>query len=48
MPSWNCARQGIYQWEINVTYYLLEAMLLVGLTWDPRLVPEAAYENNKS
>jgi len=41
-------RQGIYQWEINVTYHLLEAILLVGFIRYPRPVPEVAYENNKS
>ena len=33
------ARQGFRWWEIDVTYYLLRAMSLVGLVWDLRRPP---------
>ena len=33
------ARQGFFWWEIDLTYYLLRAMQLVGLVGDLRVVP---------
>lgn len=38
-------RQGFYWWEIDVTYYILRAMSLVGLIWDLRPPPEVAFEH---
>ena len=32
-------RQGFYWWEIDMTYYCLKAMELVGLVWDIKDVP---------
>ncbi len=34
------ARQGFYWWEIDITYYGLRALALVGLIWDVRGVPD--------
>lgn len=39
-----CVRQGFYWWELDITYYLLKAMSWVGLIWDLRPVPSAAYD----
>jgi stearoyl-CoA desaturase (delta-9 desaturase) len=33
------ARQGFYWWEIDVTYYVLRALAVVGVVWDLREVP---------
>jgi stearoyl-CoA desaturase (delta-9 desaturase) len=33
------ARQGFYWWEVDVTYYVLRALALVGVVWDLREVP---------
>lgn len=33
------ARQGFRWWEVDLTYYLLRAMALVGLVWDLKPVP---------
>jgi len=38
------ARQGFYWWEIDISYYLLRGMAALGIVWDLRPVPEAAYE----
>jgi stearoyl-CoA desaturase (delta-9 desaturase) len=35
------ANQGFRWWEVDVTYYLLRAMSLVGLVWDLRRPPRA-------
>jgi stearoyl-CoA desaturase (delta-9 desaturase) len=37
------ARQGFYWWEIDVTYYVLKTLSLVGLVRHLRPVPEEAY-----
>ena len=37
-------RQGFYWWEIDVTYYVLEAMSWVGLVWDLKQPPARVYE----
>jgi stearoyl-CoA desaturase (delta-9 desaturase) len=39
------ARQGFYWWEIDVTYYVLRALALVGLVWDLREVPAHVRDN---
>jgi len=33
------ARQGFYWWEIDVTYYILRGLALLGLVWDLKPVP---------
>ncbi|MCB9856735.1 MAG: acyl-CoA desaturase [Phycisphaerales bacterium] len=38
-------RQGFYWWEIDVTYYILKSMSIVGLIWDLRPPPKAAFES---
>lgn len=40
----SCARQGIYWWEIDVSYYILRAMAAVGLVWDLKEPPARVYE----
>jgi stearoyl-CoA desaturase (Delta-9 desaturase) len=36
-------RQGFFWWEIDATFYLLTVMSWLGLVWDLRSVPKAAY-----
>lgn len=36
-------RQGFYWWEIDITYYVLRTMSMVGLVWDLRPVPQRVY-----
>jgi stearoyl-CoA desaturase (delta-9 desaturase) len=38
------ARQGFYWWEIDISYYVLRGLEAMGLVWDLRPVPNAAYE----
>ncbi len=33
------ARQGFFWWEIDITYYVLRGLALLGLVWDVRRVP---------
>jgi stearoyl-CoA desaturase (Delta-9 desaturase) len=40
----NSTRQGFYWWEIDLTYYGLYFMSLLGLTWDLRGVPKRVRE----
>jgi len=40
-------RQGFYWWEIDLTYYVLEALALVGIVWDLKDVPEHIRESNR-
>jgi stearoyl-CoA desaturase (delta-9 desaturase) len=35
------ASQGFYWWEIDITYYVLRLLALVGIVWDVRRVPES-------
>ncbi|MBY0449633.1 MAG: acyl-CoA desaturase [Cyanobacteria bacterium] len=37
------ARQGFYWWEIDMTYYALRLMSLLGLIWDINPVPDSVY-----
>jgi len=37
------ARQGFYWWEIDITYYWLQALAWTGLIWDLKSVPESVY-----
>jgi stearoyl-CoA desaturase (delta-9 desaturase) len=36
-------RQGFYWWEIDITYYVLRALALVGLVWDIKEPPARVY-----
>ena len=38
------ARQGFYWWEIDISYYLIRLMGLMGIVWDIRTVPAKALE----
>jgi stearoyl-CoA desaturase (delta-9 desaturase) len=37
------ARQGMYWWEIDLTFYLLLCLQKLGIIWDVKLYPEAVY-----
>lgn len=39
-------RQGFYWWEIDVSYYILKFMAILGLIWDLRPVPLEAYADH--
>jgi len=36
----NSTRQGFFWWEIDITYYVLSFMSMLGLVWDLKAVPE--------
>ena len=38
----SCARQGFMWWEIDMSYYIIRALALVGLVWDVREPTEKA------
>ena len=38
------ARQGFMWWEIDITYYLIKLMELVGIIWDVKPVPRSILE----
>lgn len=38
------ARQGMYWWELDLTYMLLFGLERIGLIWDVKLYPEAIYK----
>ncbi len=40
----SATRQGIYWWEIDITYYILKALSWTGLIWDLKPVPKSIYE----
>lgn len=39
-----CTRQGLYWWEIDITYYLLKALSWFRIVWDLREPPARLYE----
>jgi stearoyl-CoA desaturase (delta-9 desaturase) len=41
------ARQGFYWWEIDLTYYALRLLALLGLVWDLKPVPLAVRESRR-
>lgn len=41
------ARQGFYWWEIDLTYYGLKVLAMLGLIWDLRSVPITIRESKK-
>ena len=40
------ARQGFYWWEVDLTYYVLRIMAMLGLIWDIRVVSANIRESN--
>lgn len=38
------ARQGMYWWEFDITYYMLKALEKMGLIWDIKVYPKSIYE----
>jgi stearoyl-CoA desaturase (delta-9 desaturase) len=42
------ARNGFRWWEIDITYYVLRVLALVGLVWDLREPPAAAVAGERS
>jgi stearoyl-CoA desaturase (delta-9 desaturase) len=38
------ARNGFYWWEVDLTWYVIRAMEMVGLAWDVQPVPARIYE----
>ena len=43
----NSTRQGFYWWEIDITYYGLQFMNMLGLVWDLKAVPQRILEPKK-
>jgi stearoyl-CoA desaturase (delta-9 desaturase) len=43
----SCARQGFMWWEIDVSYYVIRTLALVGLVWDVREPTEKALNTNR-
>ena len=41
------ARQGFYWWEIDLTYYVLKFLAMIGIIWDVRTVSENIRESKK-
>jgi len=41
------ARQGFYWWEIDLTYYVLKFLAIIGIIWDVRTVSEIIRESKK-
>ena len=35
----NTVKQGFFWWELDITYWVIKAMSLVGLTWDLKQIP---------
>jgi stearoyl-CoA desaturase (delta-9 desaturase) len=38
------ARQGFYWWEIDISYYVIRLLALLGIVWDVRGVPAKVYD----
>jgi stearoyl-CoA desaturase (delta-9 desaturase) len=43
----NSTRQGFYWWEVDLTYYALSFMSMLGLVWDLKAVPKRVLEPKK-
>jgi stearoyl-CoA desaturase (delta-9 desaturase) len=41
------ARQGFYWWEIDITYYLIRLLGVLGIVWDIREVPKHVLEGGR-
>ena len=39
-----CTRQGLYWWEVDITYYILKLLALLRIVWDLREPPARLYE----
>ncbi len=37
------ARQGFYWWELDISYYIIRAMGILGIVWDIKTVPPKVY-----
>jgi stearoyl-CoA desaturase (delta-9 desaturase) len=37
------ARQGFYWWEIDISYYLIRLLGVLGIVWDIKTVPVRVY-----
>ena len=44
----NSVRQGVFWWEIDVTYYVLRLLEATGLIWNLRGVPRRVYQEAQS
>jgi stearoyl-CoA desaturase (delta-9 desaturase) len=44
----NAAQQGFYWWEIDITYYVLRFLALLGLVWDLKPVPAVVREARRA
>jgi stearoyl-CoA desaturase (Delta-9 desaturase) len=42
----SAARQGFYWWEIDITYYLLKFLSMLGIIWDLKPVPVAVRDHS--
>lgn len=42
------ARQGMYWWEVDITYYILKFLSWLGIVWDLREHPAKLYEEAKA
>ncbi|MBL7997653.1 MAG: fatty acid desaturase [Candidatus Kapabacteria bacterium] len=40
------ARNGFFWWEIDITYYVLKTLSLLGIVWDLRPVPQYLLDSN--
>jgi stearoyl-CoA desaturase (delta-9 desaturase) len=43
----NSTRQGFYWWEIDITFYILQFMQMLGLVWNLKGVPQRILEPKK-
>ena len=43
----NTARQGFYWWEIDVTYYVLRLLSMLGIIWDLKPIPHSIRDSNR-
>ena len=41
-------RQGFYWWEIDLTYYILRLMAMVGIVWDLHPVPQRVLQEGRA
>ncbi|MDF1758359.1 MAG: acyl-CoA desaturase [Legionellaceae bacterium] len=42
----NSARQGFRWWEIDITFYIINLLELLGIVWDVKPVPKSVLEND--
>jgi stearoyl-CoA desaturase (delta-9 desaturase) len=42
------ARQGMYWWELDITYSLLRLLERMGLVWDLKVFPKSIYDEAAS